>query len=79
MTEGSPNNRSFVKSLYQLANAKRHPTSLRGEQPEMGEVYGLNFSFLSQLFLISDHFTIAWGIRATNLICQIIDFQPHAW
>ena len=45
MTEGSPNNRSFVKSLYQLADAKRHPTSLRGEQPEMGEVYGLNFPF----------------------------------
>ena len=22
-----------------------------------------------------DHFVIAWGIRTTNLICQIIDFQ----
>ena len=40
-----------------------------------------------------DHFVIVWGIRTTNLICQIIDFQgtfdpcccyvlllrPHAW
>ena len=24
-----------------------------------------------------DHFIIAWGIRTTNLLCQIIDFQGN--
>ena len=32
-------------------------------------------SFLVHLFLVSDHFVIAWEIRTTNLICQVIDFQ----
>ena len=51
-------------------------------------------TFLSSSFPgLFDHFIIVWGIRTTNLICQIIDFQgtfdpcccyvlllrPHAW
>ena len=50
-------------------------------------------SSLGHLFLVSDHFVIAWGTRTTNLICQIIEFQgtcdpccyyvlllrPHVW
>ena len=58
-----------------------------------GQSVGTELSFLGHLFLVSDHFTIAWGIRTTNLICHIIDFQgncdpccyyvlllrPHVW
>ena len=45
MTEGSPKKGSFVGGLYRPVSAKRHPMSLRGEQPEMGKACGLNFPF----------------------------------
>ena len=45
MTEGSPQNGSLVGGLYRPANAKRHPRSLRGEQPKMVKASGLNFYF----------------------------------
>ena len=45
MTEGCPQIGSFVRGLYWLANAKRHPMSLREERPEMGEACGPNFPF----------------------------------
>ena len=52
-----------------------------------------NFLSSSSFPGLFDHFIIVWGIRTTNLICQIIDFQgtfdpcccyvlllrPHAW
>ena len=45
MTEDSPQKGSLGRGLYQPANAKRHPVSLRGEWPEMGEACELNFLF----------------------------------
>ena len=41
----------------------------------MGEVCGPNFPFSVTLPGVFDHFVTAWGIRTTNLICWIIEFQ----
>ena len=60
--------------LCRPANAKRHPTSLRGEWPETDWV-DRNFLCWSPFPGLFAHFVIACGNRTTNLICQIIDFQ----
>ena len=93
MTEGSPKKGSLGRVLCQPANAKKHPVSLRGERPEMGEACELNFLFSFTFSWFLWPLIIAWGIIITNLICQIIDFQgncdpccyyvlllrPHVW
>ena len=64
----------IIGGLYWPANVKRHPKTPPGEQAEMNEAYGRNFPFLvklSGLWLFHN----CLGIRSTNLICQIIDFQ----
>ena len=45
MTEGSPRKGNLVGGLCRPANAKRQPTSLRGEQPEIGKACRMNFPF----------------------------------
>ena len=40
-----------------------------------GQSVWTELSFLCRLFLVSDHFVSAWGIRTTNLICPIRGFQ----
>ena len=92
MTEGSPQKGSLVGGLYWPANAKRHPRSLLGEQPEMDKACGLNFPFSVTFSCSLWPFHLCVGIR-TNIICRIIDFQgtcdpcchcvlllrPHVW
>ena len=75
--EGSPRKGSLARDLYWPPSIKRYPTSLQGDGPEIGKACGLNFSFLVIFFPVSDHFIIAWGIRTTNLICRILDFQGN--
>ena len=53
MTEGSPHKGSRVGGFYRPANAKRHPTSLRGEGPEMVKVCVPSFPFFGHVFLVS--------------------------
>ena len=48
--------------------------SLRN-RPEMGKACGPNFPFSVKLFGLFDHFITPLGIRSTNLIYRIIDFQ----
>ena len=44
----------------------------------MGKGCGVSFPFSVSVFSgLFDHSITAWGIRTTNLICQIIDFQGH--
>ena len=45
MTDGSPRKGNLVEGLYRPANAKRHPTSLWGERPEMSKACEPNFPF----------------------------------
>ena len=64
MTEGSPKKGSLVGSLYQPANAKRHPTSLQGEQPETDEARGPNSPFSAKLSSLFDHFITSWELES---------------
>ena len=65
----------LFRDLYQPASAKRHPTSLQWEQPQMGRACAQISLSWSPFPGLSDHFITVWGIETTNLICQIIDFQ----
>ena len=65
----------LFRGLYQPASAKRHPTSLQWEQPQMGRACAQISLSWSPFPGLSDHFITVWGIETTNLICQIIDFQ----
>ena len=64
----------LFRGLYQPASAKRHPTSLQWEQPQMGRACAQISLSWSPFPGLSDHFITVWGIETTNLICQIIDF-----
>ena len=48
--------RNPSRGLYWSANAKSHPSSLWGEQPEMGKSCGPNSPFSVKLFGLFDHF-----------------------
>ena len=66
MTEGSPQKGSYVRGLYWPSNPNRHPMSLQGEQPEMGETFGPNFPFLvtfSWSLWPFGHLITVWEIR----------------
>ena len=54
MTEGSPRK----GSLYQPANAKKHPMSLQEQQPEMDEECGPNFPSSVSFPGLFDHIVI---------------------
>ena len=51
-----------VRGLHQSANAKRHPTSLRGPTRN-GKTCGLNSSFSVKLFGLFDHFITPWELE----------------
>ena len=74
MIEGSLKG-SFVGSLYWLVNAKRHPTSLRGEWPEMGKACGPNIPFFVTFYRSLWPFCNCLRNWNYNKSCQITDFQ----
>ena len=64
-----------LRRLYWPANVKSDPTSPLGEQPEMGEVYGLNSPFLVKFSDPFDHFITAWELELLTLSVQSQTFK----
>jgi len=79
VAEGRPQNGRLLGGLYRPANAKRQPTSLWQEWPEMGEACGLNFHFWSAFPGLFDHFVIVLWIRTTILICIEFQWTCDSW
>ena len=77
MTEGSPTKGSLVGGLYQPTIQEALNVPVRGVARN-GKSMWSELSFLGQFFSgLFDHSVTAWGIRTTNLICQIIDFLEN--
>ena len=55
--------RNLVRGLYWSANAKSHPSSLWGEQPEMDKSCGPNSPFSVKLSNLFDHFMTSWELE----------------
>ena len=75
MTEGSPQKGSLVGVYTDLPM----PRNTQGPCEESGQRWAkrVHRTFLpwSPFPGLLDHFVIAWGIRTTNIICWITDFQ----
>ena len=93
MTEGSPQNGSLVGGLYHLPMPRDTQRPCEGSGWKWAKHVDWTFLSWSAFPGLFDCFIIAWGIRTTNLICWIIDFQrtcdpccyyvvllrPHVW
>ena len=75
MTEGSPRKGLLGGGLYRPTNAKRPQGPCEGSGQKWAKHVDQTFLSRSTFPGFFDHFIIAWGIRTTNLICQIIGFQ----
>ena len=75
MTEGRPPNGSLVGVYIPTSQWQETPNIPARAAARNGRSVWTELSFLGHLFLVSDHSIIAWGIRTTNLICWIINFQ----
>ena len=75
MTEGSLKKGSFIGVLTDLPMQRDTQHPCKGSSQKWAKHVDRTFLSRSGFPGFFDHFIIAWGIKTTNLICQIIDFQ----
>ena len=73
MTEGSPQKGSLVRVYTDLPMPRDTQWSSQKWAKHVDRTFLSQSSFPGPF----DHFVIAWGIRTTNLICQIIDIKGN--
>ena len=83
MTEGSPKKAEPCRGFILTCQCQEAPNIPAREAARNGWSMWTKHYFLSYLFLVSDHFVTARGIRTTSQTCWITDFQgtcnPRCW
>ena len=75
MTEGRPQNGSLVGVYIPTSQCQETPNIPARAEARNGKRVDWTFLSWATFHGLFDHSIIAWGIRTTNLICRMIDFQ----